>query len=91
VIYGEPDGLIHVTGVAIQWSGEFRQRCVWCGALLISAPVTEMVEAGLAAMMPGFLVSKQGQGRLLGHGQAVEGLGIEGPMACVRLDHAATR
>lgn len=36
----EPEGVAHIAGVATQFDGRLRQRCQWCGFMLIDVEET---------------------------------------------------
>lgn len=71
----EQQPVIHLAGLAIHIGPLLRQRCAWCGAVLIDENLTGMMStdgSGYSSWTPGALVSTTGDHRAASQGWIVE-------------------
>ncbi len=64
------NGIIHIAGLQVQVGPRLRQRCSWCGAMLLEYDLTAVAvpegqEPGLPTWEPGILVEVDGNVSLI--------------------------
>jgi hypothetical protein len=88
-------GTVHIAGPAIQVGSQLRQRCAWCGAVLIDHALDQLMyeattppEQRRPATWPvdGLIEVEGGMSVIVNHedGEQLP------PNACAQLDHAVT-
>lgn len=88
------EGILHIAGLDVQVSGRMRQRCAWCGALLLDYDLETIAvpegQEGLPGIWPfGQLVMVDGNMSVLVEFDAAAGPLPDG--ACAKLDPEVTK